>query len=70
MELYPNNDFMNLHIAQAYMRLQKMDKARGQLKLTARKTYSPLYHFLNGRIALYFSDTNEAITYFKKLTAD
>jgi tetratricopeptide (TPR) repeat protein len=64
-ELFPNNDFMNLHIAQAYMRLQKMEQSREQLKLTIRKTFSPLYHFLNGRIALYFSETNEAITYFR-----
>jgi tetratricopeptide (TPR) repeat protein len=64
-ELYPNNDFMNLHIAQAYMRLQKMDQSREQLKHTIRKTFSPLYHFLKGRIALYFSETNEAITYFR-----
>jgi tetratricopeptide (TPR) repeat protein len=64
-ELYPNNDFMNLHIAQAYMRLHKMEQSKEQLKLTIRKTFSPLYHFLNGRIALFFSETNDAITYFR-----
>ncbi|WP_342431975.1 tetratricopeptide repeat protein [Neobacillus sp. FSL H8-0543] len=66
LELYPNNDFMNLHIAQAYMRLQKMEQSREQLKHTVRKTFSPLYHFLNGRIALYFSEMQEAINYFRK----
>ena len=65
LELYPNNDFMNLHIAQAYMRLQKMEQSKEQLKLTIQKTFSPLYHFLNGRISLYFSEMNEAINYFR-----
>jgi tetratricopeptide (TPR) repeat protein len=65
LELYPKNDFMNLHVAQAYMRLHKMEKAREQLKHTESKTLSPLYHFLNGRIALYFDEMKEAISYFK-----
>ena len=62
---YPENDFMNLHVAQAYMRLHKMEQAREQLKHTARKTFSPLYHFLNGRIALYFDEMTDAIHYFR-----
>ncbi|MFP7297987.1 tetratricopeptide repeat protein [Neobacillus niacini] len=62
---YPNNDFMNLHVSQAYMRLHRMEEAREQLKLTQRKTFSPLYHFLNGRIALYFDETREAVGYFR-----
>ncbi len=62
---YPNNDFMNLHVAQAYMRLHKMEQAREQLKYTERKTFSPLYHFLNGRIALYFDEMIEAVGYFR-----
>ncbi|WHZ01405.1 tetratricopeptide repeat protein [Neobacillus sp. YX16] len=65
LESYPNNDFMNLHVAQAYMRLQRMEQAREQLNHTARKTFSPLYHFLNGRIALYFDEMKEAIGYFR-----
>ncbi len=65
LEAYPNNDFMNLHVAQAYMRLHKMEQAREQLNHTARKTFSPLYHFLSGRIALYFDEMREAIEYFR-----
>lgn len=65
LDSYPNNDFMNLHVAQAYMRLHKMEQAREQLKNTAQKTFSPLYHFLNGRIALYFDEMTEAIGYFR-----
>jgi tetratricopeptide (TPR) repeat protein len=65
LESYPNNDFMNLHVAQAYMRLQRMEQAREQLNHTARKTFSPLFHFLNGRIALYFDEMKEAIGYFR-----
>lgn len=65
LETYPNNDFMNLHVAQAYMRLHKMELAREQLKHTVRKTFSPLYHFLNGRIALYFDEMTNAIGYFR-----
>jgi len=66
LKLYPKNDFMNLHVAQAYMRLHKMEQAREQLQHTESKTFSPLYHFLNGRIALYFDDMKEAISYFRK----
>ncbi|NWQ42160.1 tetratricopeptide repeat protein [Bacillus sp. EB106-08-02-XG196] len=65
LQSYPNNDFMNLHVAQAYMRLQRMEQAREQLNHTARTTFSPLYHFLNGRIALYFDEMKEAIGYFR-----
>jgi tetratricopeptide (TPR) repeat protein len=65
LKLYPNNDFMSLHVAQAYMRLHKMEQAREQLKHTTSKTFSPLYHFLNGRIALYFDDVKKAISYFR-----
>jgi tetratricopeptide (TPR) repeat protein len=62
---YPNNDFMNMHVAQAYMRLHKMEQAREQLKHTELKTFSPLYHFLNGRIALYFDEMKVAVRYFR-----
>lgn len=65
MEVYPNNDFMNLHIAQAYTRLQKMEQARDHLKHIKRKTFSPLYHFLQGRISLYFDQLKEAVDYFR-----
>jgi tetratricopeptide (TPR) repeat protein len=65
LELYPDNDFMNLYVAQAYMRLHKMDQAREMLTRTVWKTFSPLYHFLNGRIALYFDEVKDAIGYFR-----
>ncbi|MCM3692707.1 tetratricopeptide repeat protein [Neobacillus niacini] len=62
---YPNNDFMNLHVTQAYMRLHMMENSRERLTHTARKTFSPLYHFLKGRIALYFDEMKDAIGYFR-----
>lgn len=65
LERYPNNDFMNLHVAQAYMRLQKMEQSREQLKSISHKTFSPLFHFLNGRIALYYDDMKAAVNYFR-----
>jgi tetratricopeptide (TPR) repeat protein len=65
LELYPDNDFMNLHVAQAYMRLHKMDQAREMLTRTVWKTFSSLYHFLHGRIALYFDEVKDAIVYFR-----
>ncbi|MEH7176544.1 tetratricopeptide repeat protein [Neobacillus vireti] len=65
LAIYPQNDFMNLHAVQAYVRLHKMEKAREQLKQTSMKTFSPLYHFLNGRISLYFDDMKAAIHSFR-----
>jgi tetratricopeptide (TPR) repeat protein len=65
LERYPGNDFIHLHAAQAYIRLQQMEQAKELLKLIERKTFSPLYHFLNGRIALHFDRMNEAVDYFR-----
>ncbi|MGG1674674.1 tetratricopeptide repeat protein [Neobacillus sp. NRS-1170] len=62
---YPNSDFFNLHVAQAYLRLSKMELSEDQLAKTTRKTFSTLYHFLKGRISLYFDKPEEAAHFFR-----
>jgi tetratricopeptide (TPR) repeat protein len=65
LEMFPDNDFMNLHVAQTYMRLQQMEKAKELLGRVNNKTFSPLFHFIKGRIALYFDQMQTAIKYFR-----
>lgn len=65
LQQYPDNDFFNLHVAQAYMRLSSMERSEEQLAKTTRKTFSPLYHFLKGRIALYYDKNTEAVTHLR-----
>ncbi|MGG3470143.1 tetratricopeptide repeat protein [Neobacillus pocheonensis] len=62
---YPDHDFFNLHVAQAYMRLSKMERSEEQLAKITRKTFSPLYHFLKGRISLYFDKHEDAVRFFR-----
>ncbi|MEH7332257.1 tetratricopeptide repeat protein [Neobacillus drentensis] len=62
---YPESDFFNLHVSQAYLRLSKMELSERQLTKTTRKTFSTLYHFLKGRISLYFDQHEEASRYFR-----
>ncbi|CAM3499083.1 bacteriocin-processing peptidase family protein [Aeromicrobium ponti] len=63
---HPESDFFKLHAAQAYIRLQEMDRAERVLSMVERKTFSPLYQFLLGRIHLYKDKYESAIYLFRK----
>nr|WP_263326041.1 tetratricopeptide repeat protein [Neobacillus sp. Marseille-Q6967] len=65
-EKYPDYDFMNLHVSQAFLRLHLMENANQQLAHVKQTSFSPLFHFLKGRIALFFDQYDKAIDSFRK----
>lgn len=65
LEKYPNYDFMHLHVSQAFVRLHLMESAKQQLAHVKQTSFSPLFYFLRGRIALYFDQYDKAIDSFR-----
>lgn len=66
LAIFPESDFFKLHAAQAYIRLNEIDRAEKILSLVNRKTFSPLYQYLNGRIQMYKGQYPSAIGFFRK----
>lgn len=65
LAIFPDSDFFKLHSAQAYIRLDEIDRAEKALSLVKRKTFSPLFQYLNGRIQMYKGQYPSAIGFFR-----
>lgn len=66
LAMYPESDFFKLHAAQAFIRFQQTERAVETLSLVERRTFSPLYQFLQGRIHLNKDYYGSAIKFFRK----
>ncbi|KON87533.1 hypothetical protein AF332_12305 [Sporosarcina globispora] len=62
---FPESDFFKLHAAQAFFRLHEVDRAEKILSMVERKTFSPLYQYLIGRIHLHKDEYHTAIGFFR-----
>ncbi|EEL34779.1 bacteriocin-processing peptidase family protein [Bacillus toyonensis] len=65
MEKFPNSDFVKLHGAQCFIRLQEMEKAEQMLASVEKKNNRALYHLINGRYAFEQESYIEAISSFR-----
>lgn len=64
-EKFPNSDFVKLHGAQCFIRLQEMEKAGRMLASVEKKNNRALYHLINGRYAFEQEKYIEAISSFR-----
>lgn len=62
---FPNSDFVKLHGAQCFIRLQDLEKAGQMLASVEKKNNHALYHFINGRYAFEQENYMEAISSFR-----
>jgi len=65
MEKFPSSDFVKLHSAQCFIRLQDMEKAGHMLQSVEKKSNQALYHFINGRYSFEQDNYAEAISSFR-----
>lgn len=65
MEKFPNSDFVKLHGAQCFIRLEELEKAGYMLASVEKKNNRALYHFINGRYAFEQESYIEAISNFR-----
>ncbi|MDT3496557.1 tetratricopeptide repeat protein [Bacillus toyonensis] len=65
MEKFPKSDFVKLHGAQCFIRLQEMEKAEQMLASVEKKNNRALYHLINGRYAFEQESYIEAISSFR-----
>ncbi|MED0987063.1 tetratricopeptide repeat protein [Bacillus paramycoides] len=65
METFPSSDFVKLHSAQCFIRLQDMKKAGQMLQSVEKKNNQALYHFINGRYSFEQDNYAEAISSFR-----
>ncbi|HHT7189628.1 TPA: tetratricopeptide repeat protein [Bacillus cereus] len=65
MEEFPNSDFVKLHGAQCFIRLQELEKAGQMLASVEKKNNRALYHLINGRYAFEQESYLEAISSFR-----
>lgn len=65
MEKFPNSDFVKLHGAQCFIRLEELEKAGHMLASVEKKNNRALYHFINGRYAFEQESYLEAISSFR-----
>ena len=65
MEKFPSSDFVKLHSAQCFIRLQDMEKAGHMLQSVEKKRIQALYHFINGRYSFEQDNYAESIASFR-----
>ncbi|KFN03140.1 bacteriocin-processing peptidase family protein [Bacillus clarus] len=64
-KMFPDSDFVKLHSAQCFIRLQDMEKAEHMLQRVEKKNNQALYHFIRGRYSFEQEDYIEAISSFR-----
>ncbi|EEL50875.1 bacteriocin-processing peptidase family protein [Bacillus cereus] len=62
---YPDSDFVKLHSAQCFIRIQDMERASDVLQSVEKKNNQALYHFIHGRYSLEKEEYEEAISSFR-----
>ncbi|UOY92966.1 tetratricopeptide repeat protein [Ectobacillus sp. JY-23] len=62
---YPNVNYINMHAAHCLVRIDEKERAYHMLKRVTKKTHSPMYHFVLGRIRLDEERYEEAVTHFR-----
>ena len=65
MEKFPSSDFVKLHSAQCFIRLQDMEKAGQMLQSVEKKNSQALYHLINGRYSFEQDNYAESIASFR-----
>ncbi|MBK5487629.1 C39 family peptidase [Bacillus sp. TH17] len=65
MKKFPSSDFVKLHSAQCFIRLQDMEKAGQMLQSVEKKSNQALYHFINGRYSFEQDNYAESIASFR-----
>ncbi|MCI0764407.1 bacteriocin-processing peptidase family protein [Bacillus sp. TL12] len=65
IEKYPDSDFVKLHSAQCFIRIQDMERASDVLQSVEKKNNQALYHFIHGRYSLEKEEYEEAISSFR-----
>ncbi|WP_243521853.1 tetratricopeptide repeat protein [Bacillus pseudomycoides] len=65
MERYPDSDFVKLHSAQSFIRIQDVERASDVLQSVTKKNSQALYHFIYGRYFFEKEEYEEAISSFR-----
>ncbi|MDR4185714.1 bacteriocin-processing peptidase family protein [Bacillus pseudomycoides] len=65
MERYPDSDFVKLHSAQCFIRIQDLERASDVLRSVEKKNNQALYHFIHGRYSLEKEEYEKAISSFR-----
>lgn len=65
LHAYPESDYVNLHAAQCFVRIEELEQANKVLEQVKHKTSNPFYHFIEGRIALDESRYHDMIASFR-----
>ncbi|MEN1935903.1 tetratricopeptide repeat protein [Paenibacillus sp. 102] len=65
IERYPDSDFVKLHSAQCFIRIQDLERASDILQSVEKKNNQALYHFIHGRYSVEKEEYEEAISSFR-----
>ncbi|MEI4621884.1 tetratricopeptide repeat protein [Bacillus pfraonensis] len=65
MERYPDSDFVKLHSAQCFIRMQDLERASDILQSVEKKNSQALYHFIHGRYSVEKEEYEAAISSFR-----
>lgn len=65
LHAYPKSDYVKLHAAQCFVRIEELEQAYTALEQVNQKNTNPFYHFTQGRIAFDESRYDDMIANFR-----
>lgn len=65
LHAYPESDYVKLHAAQCFVRIEELEQAYTVLEQVKHKIDNPFYHFIQGRIAMDESRSHDMIASFR-----
>ncbi|WP_028400257.1 tetratricopeptide repeat protein [Ectobacillus panaciterrae] len=65
LEAYPESDYVKMHAAQCFIRIDKRERANDMLLCVKNKINSPMYYFIQGRLALDDERYEDSIASFR-----